>query len=84
MTTIGTVYQSLGLYGQSIALLRKSLEIRRRVHGDRHPDVAAALHDLGTILVLAGDLPGAEAALRESLAMREALLGREMPMWGTP
>ena len=77
MTTMGNVYQSLGLYGQSVALLRKSLEVRRRVHGDRHPDVATALHDLGTILVLAGDLPGAEAALKEALAMREALLGRE-------
>ncbi len=77
MTTMGNVYQSLGLYTQSVALLQKSLDVRRRFHGERHPDVATALHDLGTIRMLAGDLPGAEMALKASLAMREDLFGPE-------
>ena len=35
--TIGTVYQSLGLYSDSVALLEEGLQSRIKIHGQRHP-----------------------------------------------
>jgi non-specific serine/threonine protein kinase/serine/threonine-protein kinase len=76
MSTMGAVYQSLGLYNESAALFRKSVDVRRRALGNRDPAVAASLSDLGPTLVRAGDLPGAEAALNEALALQESLCGK--------
>ena len=76
MSTMGTVYRSLGLYKDSAALYRQGLEVRRRALGGRDPAVAASIHDLGTLLVQSGDLAGAEAALGEALALRESLHSR--------
>jgi non-specific serine/threonine protein kinase/serine/threonine-protein kinase len=75
MSTMGTVYQNLGLYRDSAALYRQSLDVRRRVLGSRDATVATSLHDLGTLLVISGDHAGAEAALGEALTLRETLLG---------
>jgi tetratricopeptide (TPR) repeat protein len=75
LSTMGGVYQSLGLYSQGAALFRQSLDLGRRLHGARDPAVATAVHDLGTVLVQAGDYPAAETALNEALALRESLLG---------
>jgi non-specific serine/threonine protein kinase/serine/threonine-protein kinase len=77
MSTMGTVYQNLGLYRDSAALYRQSLEVRRRVLGSHDPTVATSLHDLGTLLVISGDHAGAEAALGEALALRETLHGAD-------
>jgi non-specific serine/threonine protein kinase/serine/threonine-protein kinase len=75
MSTMGDVYQGLGLYRDSAALYRQSLDRRRHALGSRDPAVATSLHDLGTVLVRSGDLDGAQAALDEALALRESLLG---------
>jgi eukaryotic-like serine/threonine-protein kinase len=76
MTTMGTVFQSLGLYKDSGTLLRKSLEIRRRVYGDRHVAVAESLHNLGVLEGDIGDYAAAERSLSDAAALREALLPR--------
>jgi len=77
LSTMGGVYQNLGLYNQGAALFRQSLDLQRRLRGARDPAVATGLHDLGTVLVQAGDYPGAQAALDEALAQRESLLGAD-------
>ena len=52
---------------------RESLVIREKAFGHRHSAVARGLFDLATILALRGKNAEAEAAYRESLALRETL-----------
>jgi serine/threonine protein kinase/tetratricopeptide (TPR) repeat protein len=75
MSTMGTVYQSLGIYKEAAALLTRSLEARRRLFGNDNALVATTLHDLGTLKVLMGDYDEGRKALSEALALRERLLG---------
>jgi non-specific serine/threonine protein kinase/serine/threonine-protein kinase len=70
MGTMGEAYQSLGLYGASEALFRKSLDARRTTAGTAPADEAESLHNLGYVLVLRGDFAGAEPILSEALALR--------------
>jgi eukaryotic-like serine/threonine-protein kinase len=73
--TIGTVYRSLGLYSDSVALLREALDSRIRIHGERHAEVAAARAALGVALCQQGDQAGCERQLDAALAMQRELLG---------
>ena len=77
MSTIGTVYHSLGLYQAAEEPLRSVLEIRRRRFGNEHPDVAEALDDLGSLLRRRAEYDAAEALYREALTIRRALYGDE-------
>jgi len=72
MDTMGTVYQSLGLYKTSVELFSRSLEARRKTLGSVDPAVAESLNKLGYVLVQSGDYAGAETALTEALALRES------------
>ena len=71
MSTMGTAYQSLGLYKNAEALFRRGLEVRRAAPGADAGAIAAGFHDLGYQLVISGDFAGAEKALGEALAIRE-------------
>ena len=73
--TIGTVYQSLGLYSDSVSLLQEGLKSRMRIHGQRHPAVADAMRALGDALCDRGDLAQCEAQLDAALDMQRELLG---------
>ncbi|HKR34787.1 MAG TPA: serine/threonine-protein kinase [Steroidobacteraceae bacterium] len=75
--TIGTVYQSLGLYSDSVALLEQGLQSRISIHGPRHPAVAQALRELGDALCDRGDLAQCEARLTAALDMQRQLLGTD-------
>jgi eukaryotic-like serine/threonine-protein kinase len=75
--TIGTVYQSLGLYSDSVSLLEEGLQSRIRIHGQRHPAVAEAMRALGDALCDRGDLAQCEARLDAALAMQRELLGSD-------
>jgi len=79
LMTIGTVYESLGLYPQTQKLLEKSLELRRRVLGPQHPDTLGTMKELGRTLRLEGQLAGSEKLLRETLASERRVLGPENP-----
>jgi len=54
---------------------REALEMRRKVFGDEHPDVALSLHHLAIGLHHQGKLEEAERLCRESLEMRRRLAG---------
>jgi tetratricopeptide (TPR) repeat protein len=58
---------------------RRQLEIRRRLLGPQHVDIAESLDDLGDLTRRSGDYAGAEQPLRESLAMRRSILGENHP-----
>ena len=50
--------------------------MKREVHGDRpHPEIAASLHSIGTVLLDQGDLAAARSKFEESLAMQRELHG---------
>jgi serine/threonine protein kinase/tetratricopeptide (TPR) repeat protein len=75
LSTIGRVYNSLGLHADSVKLLEDALAARIRIHGERHPKVATALTDLGRALCERGDLAGCERRLDAAFAMQRELLG---------
>ncbi|HEV8331277.1 MAG TPA: tetratricopeptide repeat protein [Steroidobacteraceae bacterium] len=77
METMGAVYTSLGLYDQSVVLLRSALEKRRALYGEKHLEVARSLDRLGEVLKLKAEYEPAEKMYREALAMRREMLGNE-------
>src|SRR3546814_5658658 len=72
---IGGVYVRLGEYEPAGDLLRRGLELRRQLHGPRHPDVSESLHSLAVLAWMQGRHDDAEAMLRDVLARRLQALG---------
>ena len=56
--------------------LRAVIELRRRLLGTRHPELARSLDNLAETLRQRGEFAEAEQLAREALAMRSELLGR--------
>src|SRR5512136_1792857 len=67
MSTMGLVYESLGLYSPAQALLEKALDIRKRTLGPDHPDVAVTLSTLGTVAWRKGDFSRAKDLQEQAL-----------------
>ncbi len=79
MDLMGTIYTRLGLYDQAGPLLESSIDLRRRLYGTDHEQVAASLHHRGIWLRETGSYEPAERVLRQALEMRQRLLGAEHP-----
>jgi eukaryotic-like serine/threonine-protein kinase len=82
LTVLSRVHASLDMFSQARALAEQALRLRRELHGDVHPEVAASLHDLGLILRDArytgqNNDSAALAYFQRALSMRRALLGDE-------
>lgn len=75
MSTMGTVYDSLGLYDPARTLLEKALETRRQTLGPDDPDVASTLSQLGSVWWHKGDFAKAEIFMKEALAINEKRFG---------
>jgi tetratricopeptide (TPR) repeat protein len=56
---------------------REALDIRRRILGNEHPDVAASLSNLAEAYTQQGRIAEAEALVREALAIRQKRFGDE-------
>jgi serine/threonine protein kinase/Tfp pilus assembly protein PilF len=71
LSTVGTVYDSLGQYQDALPLLDESLQLQAKSQDGSHVET---LLELGRARIGAGDLPGAEAPLQEALhlAQRDA------------
>jgi tetratricopeptide (TPR) repeat protein len=61
---------------------RESLAMNRRLYGDKHPEVAAGLFAIASVLWDKEDLEGAEALYEQSIAMRRELQGESDPQLG--
>lgn len=61
LESIGLAYRGLGLFQRSREVLEESLAVRRRLFGDRHPDVAKSLTELAQTV----DELGEPAQVRE-------------------
>jgi tetratricopeptide (TPR) repeat protein len=77
METMGTVYTSLALYPQAESLLKRALDLRHALFGDRHLEVARTWDRLGQVLTRQADYADAEEALSTALAIRQELHGKE-------
>jgi serine/threonine-protein kinase len=75
MTTMGKVYQSIGLYDQGTSLLEKALEIRLGLYGDRNADVARSMYNLGSMLQAKGDNDRAAPLYARALEIQRASFG---------
>ncbi len=79
LQTLGTAYQRLGLGDAAAPLLQESLRLRSEIQEGETLDVAAALHELAGVLVVQGDLAGAERCYRRALSIRTQALGKDDP-----
>ena len=73
--TLGQVYHEVGEMVRAEKLLAASVAQERRIHGDRHPRTADALHWLGLSLRGQSKVDEAIAFQREAVAIRRALNG---------
>ncbi len=78
-TTIGVVYQALGVYTLAEPHLETALETRRHVLGGAHPDTLTSFNNMGSLLQAQGKLTEAEPYNREALEGRRRVLGDEHP-----
>jgi non-specific serine/threonine protein kinase/serine/threonine-protein kinase len=76
-STMGRVYEHLGLYEKARPLFESALETRRRLLDADDPLVAVSLQNLGLLLRHTGEYDDAASLLEESLVIREKLYGPE-------
>lgn len=79
LATLGEVYRSLGHSNRARPLLEEALAIRRKIHGEDHPEVADSLYDLGVLLHYQGEGRQAETLLRRALELHIEHLGPTHP-----
>jgi tetratricopeptide (TPR) repeat protein len=79
LSTVGRVYERLGLAREAQPLLEEALAGLIETHGRMHPDVATALDELGDALLDQGELGAARMRYTAALDMRRALFGPNAP-----
>jgi eukaryotic-like serine/threonine-protein kinase len=77
--TIGATYRALGKYPAALPHLERSLDLRRRVLGPRHPDTLTSMNSLAVLYQAWGRYALAVPLLTESLAAQQEILGEENP-----
>ena len=79
LMTLSEIYDEMGLYDAAEPPARSALEIREKVLGTNHLDVAQSLNNLGSIWRKQGKLAEAEPVTKRSLEVREKALGPNHP-----
>jgi len=79
MVTTGRVYRRLGLYSQARDLLKRALDLRRNVPGERGLDVAEAELELAWLYAAEGNYDDALNLYQDALSLQESILGAETP-----
>ncbi|NEQ84131.1 MAG: CHAT domain-containing protein, partial [Moorea sp. SIO2I5] len=79
LNNLALLYQFMGKYQQAEPLYSQALEMRRRLLGNQHPDVADSLNNLGLLYQFMGRYQQAEPLYTQSLEMRRRLLGNQHP-----
>jgi serine/threonine protein kinase/tetratricopeptide (TPR) repeat protein len=67
--------EALDRNDDALLMMEETLEIRRNLHGDLHPDVAMTLNSLGSFYLGQGELDAADRHWRQSLELKRALYG---------
>ena len=77
MRTIGQVYTELGLFDESLRLLRRAVALHEALPPGNERELATSRFRLAKLLTWLGGDAEAEGLARRALAMREELLGLE-------
>ncbi|MGQ0736668.1 MAG: tetratricopeptide repeat protein [Acidobacteriota bacterium] len=77
---LGKVLQATARPNEAEPVLRRALDLGRRVLGPQHAEVAEALSTLGAVMFVRGRLDDAEPLFRDALAVRRAALGDDHPL----
>ena len=79
LNELADLYMDRGEYDKAESLYRRSLQIREKVLGPDHPDVATVLDNLGVLYDSLADYPKAELLLKRALEIRKGSLGSDHP-----
>lgn len=79
LQTTGVQLTGSGDYEDALASITESLEIRRTLLGERHPDYARSLHALGTCYMFMSDFENAIQNLTEASEILGEVLGEKDP-----
>jgi eukaryotic-like serine/threonine-protein kinase len=82
METMGRVYTSLGLYREAEPLLLQSLDTRRVILGNAHPEMASGLHALAWLYRNQWRFEEALPLAQEAADLMERLRGPSTPEYG--
>jgi len=63
LDVLGVIHRDLGLYPEADSLLRRAVQLSRLRYGEGHPEVAAKLTNLASVLAARGDYGQAESLL---------------------
>ena len=77
MELMGNVYLGLGLYDESVAMLERALESRRRASGEMSAGMAHTLNALGVVHRLGANYVAAESLASQGLEIQRALWGED-------
>jgi hypothetical protein len=77
--TIGDTYKELGDYPAAQPHLERSLELRRRVLKEEHPDTLMAMNSLALLYHSQGQFAKAEPLYVKALEVRRRVLGEDHP-----
>jgi len=83
LTTLGHIRRARGDPADAEAVHREVLELRRRIWGAQHPEVANAIVNVASAVADQGRVDEAAALYREGLAMRRRLQGEDHSEYAT-
>ncbi|MFK7944424.1 MAG: tetratricopeptide repeat protein, partial [Paracoccaceae bacterium] len=79
----GTQLYQAGQYEQAARVFRNLVTAVEATHGQKSPEYAVALNDLGFLLHLAGRYEQAEPLFREAIKIDKATIGEGHPEYAT-
>jgi hypothetical protein len=79
MNNLSNTLNFEGHYAEAEKLLRRTLDIKRRVLGPEHPETLRSMVNLATSMLHEGHYADAEKLERETLDIRRRVLGLEHP-----
>jgi eukaryotic-like serine/threonine-protein kinase len=79
LTSLGTLLQGMGQYGQAREHLEQALALQQQALGPEHPSILRALTNLGIVLEALGQHEQARTCQERALALAEKVLGPEHP-----